>query len=229
MEPAWCGWFAARIHTTTSLYQPHSSRSMQLSMPILNQFKVAREGLEPSTFALLARRSNRLSYPAGASVGIPTLQILRPLLLQRSHNDSCTNVLGKKGRQQERSMLQHLLIQYSAFTPDYSHLLWVECLQAFRMNTPQSVWEQSNGRSHHSIADKEKGLVRASWNNDIWTMPHWRSWSVNNCAVLSYADLLTLHLLHVQFSDIPCKMDALISKALGEIWTLDPWFTRPVL
>ena len=25
---------------------------------------VAREGLEPSTFALLARRSNRLSYPA---------------------------------------------------------------------------------------------------------------------------------------------------------------------
>ncbi|KAM3180432.1 hypothetical protein ACTXT7_016293, partial [Hymenolepis weldensis] len=25
---------------------------------------VAREGIEPSTFALLARRSNRLSYPA---------------------------------------------------------------------------------------------------------------------------------------------------------------------
>ncbi len=34
---------------------------------ILTQKVLAKEGLEPSTFALLARRSNRLSYSAAGS------------------------------------------------------------------------------------------------------------------------------------------------------------------
>lgn len=34
------------------------------SMYVERKEGVAREGIEPSTFALLARRSNRLSYPA---------------------------------------------------------------------------------------------------------------------------------------------------------------------
>lgn len=40
---------------------------------------LAREGLEPSTFALLARRSNRLSYPAtGASTGCVNFAANKP-------------------------------------------------------------------------------------------------------------------------------------------------------
>ncbi len=35
---------------------------------ILTQKVLAKEGLEPSTFALLARRSNRLSYSAAEAL-----------------------------------------------------------------------------------------------------------------------------------------------------------------
>ena len=53
-------WIASVAHVALA-WQGVVSSSAALVNRGLN---VAREGLEPSTFALLARRSNRLSYPA---------------------------------------------------------------------------------------------------------------------------------------------------------------------